>query len=138
MAAPPPRTGKVARSVPNAERGIPWVRLSLRGERPLGEKTALRFGYHLSGAWTVRVKLIGRALPEAPVIEMKGLAVNQWAEATFDVPTNWPRGVQNAAGPAQGGCVEEIQFLLPPGAELLLADVLLYEPASPAKPSTGE
>ena len=42
----------------------------------------------------------------------------------------------SAAGLAQRGSVEEIQFLLPPGAELLLADVLLYEPAGPAKPST--
>jgi competence ComEA-like helix-hairpin-helix protein len=135
VTAPPPRSGMVARSVPNAERGTPWIRLSLRGERPLGEKTALRFGYHLSGAQTVRVMLVGRAIPKAPVIEMKDLAVNQWAEATCDVLTNWPREVQNAAGPAQRGCVEEIQFLLPRGAELLLSDVLLYEPASPAKPS---
>src|SRR5439155_229253 len=44
-----PLTWKAAKSVANAESGEPWSRVGLRGERPLGETTHLRFRYHLTG-----------------------------------------------------------------------------------------
>src|SRR5262249_54775745 len=41
--------GNAAKSVPNGAQGS-WIRLHLRGERPLGDATQLFFRYHLAGA----------------------------------------------------------------------------------------
>jgi purine nucleosidase len=109
---------KAARSVPNPETGSHWIRLHLRGERPLGESAELFFRYRLTGEGdSIRVRLVNpktRAVHEAVV---SGLKKGEWAEATAAF-----------AGVKRGEPVEEIHLLLPKGAELLIDDVLLYEP----------
>jgi hypothetical protein len=113
---------------------MPWIRLALRGERPLGEKTALRFRYHLTGDRAMRVTLVGPAAPETAALEGKALTAERWAEATLDFAAKSGVGDGVASDPHQDGRVKEIRFLLPRGSALLVAEVLLYEPASPAKP----
>jgi hypothetical protein len=114
---------RAARSVPNQDDGKPWIRLHLRGERPVGAATHLSFRYRLlKGAGGMRVLLLG---PERKVLrlsELKVLAKDKWAEATVDLSARGPEEANKAVR------VEEIRFLLPQGAELLLDDVLLYEP----------
>lgn len=110
-----PRTWKAARSVAHPEHGRPWVRLHLRGERPLGEVTRLRFRYRLKGADSMRLVLAHRASNDTRAFEAKGLARDDWSETT----------VEFAAGMMRA---DEIRFHLPAGSELLLDDVLLYEP----------
>jgi hypothetical protein len=124
----PPLKWKAARSVPNAERGAPWIRLYLRGERPLGETTHLRFRYHASGADSMRVALRNRTAKDVHLIDVKGLKKDEWAEATLDFSNQSRRGDGSGGKPKAGDRVDEIQFLLPRGAELLVDDVLLYEP----------
>jgi hypothetical protein len=67
---------------------------------------------------------------------LKKLTTGRWAEATVDF-TDSRRGdtspkrkrADTAAGkPRRGDRVDEIHFLLPRGVELLIDDVLLYEP----------
>jgi inosine-uridine nucleoside N-ribohydrolase len=106
-----------AKSVDNADLGTPWIRLQLRGERPVGEKTQLTFRYRLTGTDQMTVGLVNRTAKETHKVELKSLKEGEWAETTVDVP-----------GPKRGDKVDEIQFLLPKGAELLIDDVLLYEP----------
>ena len=113
----PPLTWKAARSVLNADSGGPWIRLHLRGERPLGAATHLRFRYHLSGADAMRVVLMNRTTRGEHAVELKQLRKETWAETTVEF-----------TGPSKGDRTDEIRFLLPRGAELLLDDVLLYEP----------
>jgi inosine-uridine nucleoside N-ribohydrolase len=110
--------GKAARSVDNPEQGAPWIRLSLRGERPVRDKTELFFRYRLTGAETMRVRLSSRTTRKTHTIELSQLKTGQWAEATGDFTAGFRRGDR----------VDEIQFLLPRGAVLLVDDVLLYEP----------
>jgi inosine-uridine nucleoside N-ribohydrolase len=124
----PPLKWKAAKSVVNAESKQPWIRLHLRGERPLGETTHLRFRYHLSGADSMRVVLMNRTVKDTHTVELKQLQKEKWTETTVDF-TRGKRGDGSESGPRQGDRVDEIRFLLPPGAELLLDDVLLYEPA---------
>jgi purine nucleosidase len=114
----PPQTGKAAKSVRNAERDAPWIRLYLRGERTLGAKTHLRFRYRITGADAMQVALVQRKTKERRIVDVKGLRKDEWAETTLDFTK------QTRAGQR----VDEIQFLLPKGAELLVDDVLLYEP----------
>jgi purine nucleosidase len=110
---------KAARSVENKELGVPWVRLGLRGERPLGEATHLFFRYRLSGAEGVQVKIGNRRTGDVHVAELKKLTTDKWAEAVVDFAESRPK---------RGERVDEITFVLPRGADLLLDDVLLYAP----------
>jgi hypothetical protein len=126
----PPRTGKAARSVHEPRRGAPWVRLHLRGQRPVGAATHLRFRYHLTGADSLQVVLVNRTARDTHTIDCKGLKKGTWAEATLDFNTQAHRGDGSAAGPRAGDRVDEVRFLLPRGAELLVDDVLLYEPGA--------
>ncbi len=115
-----PLTWKAARSVPGPDTGAPWVRLHLRGERPLGESTHLRFRYRLGGADSMRVRLVGRGADVVPAAELKGLKQGEWAEAVVDFGKT-----------KTGDRADEVHFALPKGAELFLDDVLLYEPGKP-------
>jgi purine nucleosidase len=112
-----------AKSVVNAETGEPWIKLHLRGERPLGEVTQLVFRYQLTGADTLKVALSNRTAKENQTVELKGLKKGEWAEATVDFSAD-----AKPAKPKKGDKADELQFLLPKGADLLLDDVLLFEP----------
>lgn len=118
-----PRAWKAARSVVNPRTGEPWIRLSLRGERRLGEVTELFFRYHLAGASALRVELAhsksGLMLPAVVQTPVQ----DAWSEATLAFPL--PRERQTSKGEP---VVDEIRFLLPRDGRLLLDDVLLYEP----------
>jgi inosine-uridine nucleoside N-ribohydrolase len=126
----PPRTGKAARSVADPKRGAPWIRLHLRGERPVGAATRLRFRYHLTGADAMRVALVNRTARDTHTVDLKGLRRGEWGEATADFGTRSHRGDGTPAGPRADDQVDEVRFLLPKGAGLLVDDVLLYENAS--------
>jgi hypothetical protein len=112
----------------NPKTESPWIRVLLRGERPLGDVTQLRFRYHLTEADTMRVLLMNRTAKDSHFVELKGLKKGEWSETTLDFTADSKRGDGTAAKPAKGDKVDEIQFLLPKGATLLVDDVLLYEP----------
>jgi inosine-uridine nucleoside N-ribohydrolase len=109
---------KAARSVPR-ESGEPWIRLHLRGQRPAGAATELFFRYRLQGADSLRVVLVNRSAKSQHTATLDRLEQGRWAEATASFPKD---------GPHAGDGIDEIHFLLPRGAELLLDDVLLYAP----------
>jgi inosine-uridine nucleoside N-ribohydrolase len=110
-----PRTWKCARSV-KAPDGSAWVRVGMRGLRALDATTELTFKYKLTGAETVKVELRanGKAVPGAEA--NLTLRPGEWREsaATFKLT-----GKEVA---------DEIVFLVPAGAELLIDDVLLFTP----------
>ena len=114
-----PRTWKAARSLLNRDIDLPWIRVHLRGERPLGERTRLSFRYRLRGADSMRVSLVQPLTARETRVARTSLEVDAiegtWGRKTLDF----------AAAP---GTAEEIHFVLSRGAELLLDDVLLYEP----------
>jgi hypothetical protein len=115
-----------ARSVPAKAGDGNWIRLGLRGKRPLsGATTDLFFRYHLTGTDSMKVILansVGGAYP----VQVKNLKKDQWAAATVHF------GPQpgDKAQTLQGSVAEEIQFLLPANATLLIDDLLLYKPGS--------
>jgi inosine-uridine nucleoside N-ribohydrolase len=114
---------KAAKSVDNPDFGGPSIRLHLRGERPCGEATQLFFRYRLTGAETMRVALVNTTKKTTQTVELRKLKAGEWAEATADFGGEKPRA---------GERVDEIHFVLPKGAELLVDDVLLYEPGRSA------
>jgi inosine-uridine nucleoside N-ribohydrolase len=104
----PPLTWKTARSIVEPKSGKPWLRLGLRGERPLEETTRLRFRYHLTGTTALTVSLGGRE------VRLSDLKQGEWAEMTIEFTVG------------KGQRASEVRFLLPKGGELLLDDVLVY------------
>ena len=119
---------KAAKSVDDPDAGAPWIRLQFHGERPLGDATRLFFRYRLTGADSLRVRLVNRTQKKTHVVELKTLTNGAWAEATADFTADSTLGDGGDGKPRRGDRVDEVHFLLPKGAELLVDDVLLYEP----------
>ena len=115
-------SGKAARSVPRPESTAEWVRLSLRGKRRLREWTHARFRYRLVGADHFGLELLDSATGVILPRELSRATQDAWVEA--DVPFQLEEGEADRF-------VDELRFVLPPGAQLWLDDVLLFEPASP-------
>jgi hypothetical protein len=107
---------KAARSVENAKTGTPWLSVGLRGQRALGERTQLSFRYLVTGSDSVQVRLQNSRIGKSQAKDAVNLKAEEWAEATLDFDT------QDLPS------VDEIQFVLPKGAKLLIDDLLLYEP----------
>jgi hypothetical protein len=61
--------------------------------------------------------MVNRTAKKEHAVELTGLKPSAWAEATADFGRT-----------RKGDKVDEVRFLLPKGAELLVDDVLLYEP----------
>ena len=121
---------KAAKSVPrdaNDKEGPQWMRIHLRGQRTLGERTQLFFRYKITGADEVRVVLTNVEKKESRGIAWKGAKAGAWAEVTHDFK-DAKRDDGSAAPATKGEQVDAIDFLLPKGAELLVDDLLLYEP----------
>ncbi|MBI2808739.1 MAG: nucleoside hydrolase [Planctomycetes bacterium] len=121
-----------AKSIPHPNvKGQAWINIGLRGNRPLGAATHLSFRYKLVGTDSLRISMpvvqaakVGtKGKGIAPVrVELNGLKTNEWASLTVDL---------NAAAPnalTVGSFVSEIGFFVPAGGQLLLDDLLLYEP----------
>jgi hypothetical protein len=115
-----------ARSVPNSALRGPAIQLHLRGERPLGNQTRLFFRYKLAGTASMNVQVYNTQAAAGPTIELKDLAQGKWSDATVDFTE--ALGRSGKAGKAAIRSVDEVRFVLPPGAELLLDDLLLFEP----------
>jgi inosine-uridine nucleoside N-ribohydrolase len=110
---------KAARSVAGVK-DVPGIRLGLRGGRPAGEETWLFFRYKLRGADRLRVVLANDTKHTNLVWSLGPLQQGHWADLNVRFPKGfWPR---------LGDRVDDIYFLLPPGGELLVDDVLLYAP----------
>ena len=90
--------------------------LHLTAERRLGEKTQVSFRYRLTGTDSLQVQLLNSETGKSLTAEAKGLKFGQWSQTTLEVDTQ------------QLPSIDEIHLLLPKKAELLIDDLLLFEP----------
>jgi inosine-uridine nucleoside N-ribohydrolase len=114
-----PLTWKAAKSVPSPNKDRAWIRLHLRGDRILGKRTHLSFRYHLTGTSRLNVYFVNGKARRSYVMQRKDLQQGRWAETTLDFLDDSIRA---------GDRVDEIHFFVPTGSELLIDDVLLFEP----------
>jgi len=112
----PPNTWKAARSIENKTTGRPWIRISLRGERPLGKSTRLRFACALTGGNSLDIALSNSRTNERVEHALSDLEPDKWTERTIELATD---KLESA---------DELHFVAPKGTTLLVDDVLLYEP----------
>jgi hypothetical protein len=108
-----PLTWKAAKSVVGPD-GKPLLRVGLRGERRLDERTELTFRYHFKGEGEIAVELASTGKDKPNPRQMFKPVVGQWGEMTLKF----------ASGKAASA--NAIAFILPDKSELIIDDVLLY------------
>ena len=144
-----PLTWKCAKSVVSPG-GEPWIRVNLRGLRPLGATNRLRFLCKSSGVDLLQVVLANSATGQQWSASLEPLADGEWATHAVDFsiggtggppvsPSGGPPlddqapaapGTHRPAADATMVTVDEIRFHAPKGGELRVDDVLLFEPAA--------
>ena len=115
----PPRTWKAARSIAHPDAGESWIRVDLRGRRLLRPQTILRFDYRIDKDLPLRVLLIDRAGKKQHEKVLQDLESQRWTQASAAFDFQKQPGLHYA---------DEIQFRLPTQAQLMIDDLLLYEP----------
>ena len=113
-----PLSWKAAKSIVNPKTGRPWIRVHLRGARPLSVANRLRFRYRLTGGGELKVVLANSTTGQEWNALGREWVSGMWAEATVDFQVG-----------KSGMFADELQFLAPNNAELLVDDLLLFEPA---------
>ena len=113
-----PRRWKMAASVMNEVTKTPWLRIALRGLRPLPEKVRLRFKYKYSSKADkhVDVILVDKLNPKWRRAQLKNLVTGEWSQISIDLDGKEP------------GSADQLEIYLPAGAEMFIDDLLLYEP----------
>jgi len=113
-----PLTWKAAKSIVNPKTGRSWIRVHLRGARPLSAANRLRFRYRLTGGDQLQVILANATTGQEWNAPPREWVSGTWAEATVDFQVG-----------KSGMYADELRFLAPVSAELLVDDLLLFEPA---------
>lgn len=124
-----PRTWDSAKSVINQKTGLPWLRLSFRGRRPVGSLTRVRFEYLRTGDGPLRLELTDTQSGRIARAELATVG-GKWQQVFVDFDTAAEPdagGEPDAAGKTQR-FADELRLLLPKGSNLLIDNVLVYEP----------
>jgi hypothetical protein len=116
-----PRTWKMATSVINPKTQSHWLRIGMRGQRPIGTNLRARFKYKLvvAGNKAVQVAVVDGASGKSRGARVKDPVTDSWAQAVVDLSGQEPQSA------------DEIHILVPARAEIFVDDLLLYEPAKP-------
>lgn len=113
-----PGTWDAARSVINTQTEKPWVRVGLRGRRQLSPKTSVDFRYRLTGKSSLRVSLVDAKTGAQISREIKSVVSGEWTTASLPFPTT----------KATDRFATDVRFDIESGPELLIDDLLVYEP----------
>jgi hypothetical protein len=113
----PPLTWKAARSVISPRGNESWIRVHLRGERPLSFINRVQFRHRVNGTGHISVTLVNSRSGEEWRNEIDNAARGRWTEASADFLV----GQSNAFA-------DELRFAVAKDAELLVDDVLVFEP----------
>jgi hypothetical protein len=121
----------VAKAVPRKDAKGKWIRLQIKPERPVGERTKLRFRYHLSGASVMTVQVFDLTDMDNRHIRMKGLKQDAWQWANLDFTADGKRNDGKDTPFAAGHKVDDIFFFVEPEGDkevtLFIDEVTLYD-----------
>lgn len=117
-----------AQAVPGDAPATKNITVNLRGKRPLGDKTFLFLRYHATGAeeMDVELQLDAKAPKDRHIITLMNLKNGQWTEAVLDFSAQARNAKGNPSATRAGDLAEEIRFVVPAGATLMVDDLLLY------------
>ena len=95
---------------------------------PIGGNTRLRFRYRLIGTDKIRVQLFSLSNGYHRYLTLEDLPQDEWSEATVDMTQM--RRPDGSGGPlAKDERIDDIQFYIDPRADLIVDEMILYEPA---------
>lgn len=96
---------------------------------PMGANTRLRFKYKLTGTDTIRVQLYSLTNGYHRYLSVSGLGQGTWLDGCVDMTAL--RRPDGTGGPLlKDERIDDIQFYADPRAELLIDDIVLFEPAT--------
>jgi len=114
----PPLTWKAAKYVANPKTNEAWIRVNLRGQRPLSAVNRLHFRYRVAGTGDIRLTLADSRTGREWRNVVSSAARGRWAEATVDFDAS-----------ERNAFADELRFAVANGTELFVDDLLLFEPA---------
>jgi len=97
-----------------------WIKVGLRGDRPINPGTNLFFRYKLEGARHITVDFESPQLGKFIVVQRE-LKANAWAETTVELDILPPAHVKGQT------TVRSVGFRVPAAARLWIDDLMLYE-----------
>lgn len=96
---------------------------------PMGPNTRLSFRYHLKGTDTLRVQIYSLSKNYHRHLVLTDLTQGKWKTAAVDMTK--ARRPDGTGGPlAKDERIDDIQFYIPPTADLRIDDIVLYETAA--------
>jgi hypothetical protein len=94
---------------------------------PMGKRTELRFRYWLKGTDRLRVQLYSLSSGYHRHLTLSGLPQGSWQQGKADLTRM--RRPDGSGGPlSDGERIDDIQFYADASAELIIDDIVLYEP----------
>jgi len=127
----PPQKWKAAKAVPAPDGKSRWVRVDLRGPRPLPSAARLRFRYLATEAKELELELGLASGERRASLRLAGFKPGAWSEADVDLKdaiqqlAKSTAGQSSSTGPVRA---QQVAFRIPLGGDLFVDDVLLYEP----------
>jgi hypothetical protein len=114
-----------AKSVPHPDRkDIAWIKVGLRGGRPVGDATHLSFMFKLSGAESMDVRFNADKYINTIPLGVPKDREGKWTRVNADLDSySTPRQFF-----PKGERIHDITFMIPRNATLLIDDLLLHEP----------
>jgi purine nucleosidase len=114
-----------AKSVPHPEdKKKAWIKVGLRGLRPITKRTHLDFRYKLEGADEIDISF-DSAAKSTFRIHMFGLKKGEWVDQTAEA-------IMRPEHAQKQDTIQNVFFTIPADATLWIDDLLLYEPGGVA------
>jgi hypothetical protein len=125
----------------NAVRAVPqksgkgkWIRLELKPHRRVGERTKLRFRYHLAGTSKMTVQLFDVTVQDNRHIHIADCEQSKWVTQYLDFTRDSRRNDGTADKLPAGNTFDDLLFFVEPAesgkdVELLVDEVVLFDAA---------
>jgi hypothetical protein len=129
--APPGTFWGAARAVPGKDGKGKWIRLAVAPPRPVGERTKLRFRYHLTGASSLTAQVFDLTDGDNRHVRLRDLRQGEWAFTIVDFTRDGRRNDGRQTPFAAGHKVDDLFFFVEEGADLLVDEVVLFDAGQP-------
>jgi hypothetical protein len=122
---------RVARAVPRKDGKGKWIRLQIAPDRPIGERTKMRFRYHVTGARAMTVQIFDVTDQDNRHIHMKSLKQGAWTTTYLDFTMDAKRNDGKETPFAAGHKVDDLFFFIQSDGKeevnLLIDEVVLFD-----------
>ena len=125
--SPPGAYWATARAVPMKDGKGKWIRLQLDPPRPVGERTKVRFRYHLTGANALTTQVFDVTDNDNRHVKLKDLKTGEWTFVHVDFTRDGKRNDGKETPFAAGHKVDDLFFFVSGEADLFIDEVTLYD-----------